>query len=153
MTYMVRVATPADLKHIVAHRAGMFRDMGVPTAPHAISKHFADWLAAAMASGDYRAWLVDSEAGEVVAGAGVIVYPWPPGPNAFDGRRACVFNVYTEPAHRNRGLARRLLDVIHAWCGGEGIKNVMLNASPAALPLYEKIGYKVVDQPMMTLTL
>ena len=51
-------------------------------------------------------------------------------------RIAVVYNVYTEPAHRRQGLARRIMDAIHAWCRDQGIASVALNASarrPAAL--------------------
>ena len=65
--------------------------------------------------GDYRAWLAITPEGEVVAGAGLVVSPWPPGQLTMDGRCACVFNVYTEPAHRRHGLARQLMTVIHDW--------------------------------------
>ena len=47
-------------------------------------------------------------------------------------RLAFVYNVYTEPAHRRRGLARLIMDAIHAWCREEGIGSMALNASPTA---------------------
>ena len=55
---------------------------------------------------------------------------------------AFVYNVYTEPAHRRRGLARMIMDAIHAWCRDEGIGLVGLNASSQARPLYESMGYR-----------
>ena len=153
MGYTLRAAGPADIPAIVAHRERMFRDMGTPAAFAAMAERCTEWLDAAIPAGVYRGWFAESPGGEVVAGAGVIVFPWPPGPMSVDPRCACVVNVYTEPAHRRRGLARLLVETIHGWCGAEGIQRVMLNASPAGHPLYAAMGYKVAEQPMMMVTL
>jgi len=68
-------------------------------------------------------------------------------------RIAVVYNVYTEPAHRRQGLARRIMDAIHAWCRDEGIASVALNASADGRPLYESMGYQLPPNPMMFLGL
>jgi GNAT superfamily N-acetyltransferase len=64
-------------------------------------------------------------------------------------RLAFVYNVYTEPAHRRRGLGRLVMDAIHEWCRGAGIASVALNASRDGQPLYEAMGYSVTSNPMM----
>jgi GNAT superfamily N-acetyltransferase len=68
------------------------------------------------------------------------------------GRLAFVYNVYTEPAHRRRGLARRIMATIHDWCRGAGLPLVALNASRDGQPLYEAMGYQVFPHPMMFFT-
>ena len=82
-----------------------------------------------------------------------LVIPWPPGPLTMDPRCGFVFNVYTVPAHRQQGLARRLMDAMHDWCRGEGIERVALNASTFGQPLYEQMGYTVTHEPMMRMRL
>lgn len=149
MTYSIRPATIADIPHIVAHREGMFRDMGTKADLPAMATAFARWLATAMPAGDYRSWLASTPGGEVVAGAGLVVFAWPPGPMAMDGRCACVFNVYTHPTHRRNGLARKLVEAIHDWSRAQGIERVILNASRDGLPIYKAMGYVEVEQPMM----
>ena len=69
-----------------------------------------------MPAGTYRAWLVEDEGAAIVAGGGITILPWPPGPRYPGDRIAFVFNVYTEPAHRRRGIGRLVMDAIHAWC-------------------------------------
>ena len=91
--------------------------------------------------------------GEVAAGGGLIVIPWPPGPMTMDPRCGFVFNVYTRPAHRKQGLGRRLMDAMHDYCRAEGIERVVLNASTFGKPLYDAMGYVVADEPMMRLRL
>jgi GNAT superfamily N-acetyltransferase len=149
--YRVRVATLDDIRTLVRHRIGMFTDMGVPLDVAALETAFRRWLAELMPAGTYRAWLVETDAGEIAAGGGITILPWPPGPRYVGDRLAFVYNVYTEPAHRRRGLARLLMDTIHIWCREAGVTSMALNASDDGRPLYEALGYQVAPNPMMFL--
>jgi GNAT superfamily N-acetyltransferase len=149
-TYRVREATLEDLDVLVRHRVGMFADMGAELDVEAIETAFRAWLRMTMSSGEYYAWVCETPSGEIVAGAGISLLHWPPGPQfGSDGRLAFVYNVYTEPAHRRQGLARRLMDTIHAWCAGRGIGALALNAAPAARHLYDSMGYFEAPSPML----
>jgi GNAT superfamily N-acetyltransferase len=127
--YIVREATLADVDVLVRHRIGMFTDMGVPLDAASLEASFRAWLAETMPAGTYRAWLAEDATGTVAAGGGITVLPWPPGPQYMGNRLAFVYNVYTEAAHRRRGLARLIMDVIHAWCRDNGVASIALNAS------------------------
>ena len=131
----------------------MFTDMGVPLDASELDRAFRTWLAAMMPAGTYRGWLVEASDGEVAGGGGTTIIPWPPGPRYGGDRLAFVYNVYTEPAHRRRGLARLIMETIHAWCRAEGIGSVALNASRDGKPLYEAMGYAESTSPMMFLPL
>ena len=158
--YLVRPATLADADTLVAHRTAMFADMGVELDRETAAA-FRRWIADAMASGLYRAWVVETAGGgtagpstaAVVAGGGISLLPWPPGPRYPGDRLAFVYNVYTEPAHRRRGLARMVMHAIHAWCREAGVLWVALNASADGRPLYDSLGYYVSPSPMMFLSL
>jgi GNAT superfamily N-acetyltransferase len=151
--YRVRPATIEDANILVHHRIAMFTDMGLTFDVPRLEATFRAWLAASMAAGTYRAWLVDSAGGAVVAGGGITVVPWPPGPTYAGDRLAFVYNVYVEAAHRRRGLARLIMDAIHAWCRSAGITSLALNASREGLPLYQSLGYLESPNPMMFLSL
>src|SRR5262245_48375754 len=146
--YVVRPATLADADVLVRHRLGMFADMGVPVES-GVADAFRRWLGETMPSGVYRAWLRESGRGDVVAGGGITVLPWPPGPRSTHGRLAYVYNVYTEPAHRRRGHAGVIMDTIHTWCREAGVFVVALNASQFGLSLYTSMGYRHAPTPMM----
>jgi len=148
-SYTIRPATFADADALVRHRLGMFTDMGVPFDAAALAPAFRAWLAETMPAGVYRAWLADSASGDIAAGAGITVVPWPPGPHYAGRRLAFVYNVYTEAAHRRRGLARGLMDAIHAWCRANGVTSMALNASRDGRELYDALGYIVAPNPMM----
>lgn len=149
MSYTIRTATIADLPHIVDHREQMFREMGIPAKFEDMAVAADLWLRHAIPSKTYLGWIAESLSGEIAAGGGLIVIPWPPGPISMDPRCGFIFNVYTQPSHRKQGLARRLMEAMHDWCKAEGIERVVLNASPFGKPLYDQIGYVVADQPMM----
>jgi len=146
--YRVRVATLDDLDALVHHRIAMFQDMGVPLDPVAVDAAFRPWLREMMPKGVYRAWVVESGS-RVIAGGGITILPWPPGPRYFSGRLAFVYNVYTEPDHRHRGLGRMVMEAIHAWCREERIGSLALNASRFGQSMYESLGYAVTPSPMM----
>jgi len=153
MTYTIRAATIADIPHIVEHRGAMFREMGIPAEFEKMGVATELWLRHAIPSKIYRGWTAVTDNGDVAAGGGLIVIPWPPGPMSLDPRCGFVFNVYTAPAHRKQGLARRLMDAMHEHCRAEGIERVVLNASTFGKPLYDSMGYVVADEPMMRLRL
>jgi GNAT superfamily N-acetyltransferase len=160
-TYHVRPATLDDVDTLVHHRVGMFSDMGTLFDVTAIENAFRAWLAEMMPAGTYRAWVVETgsegqaeaghrgRSGEIVAGGGITILPWPPGPNYVGGRIAFVYNVYTERSHRRLGLARLVMDTIHAWCRKNGIGVIALNTSQEGRPLYEAMGYQPAPSPLM----
>jgi GNAT superfamily N-acetyltransferase len=153
MNYTIRPATVADIPHIVLHRAQMFRDMGIPAVFDDMAAASTRWLGEAIPSKTYRGWIAATSSGEVAAGGGLIVIPWPPGPLSMDPRCGFIFNVYTDPQHRRQGLARRLMDAMHGHCREEGIERVVLNASVFGRPIYEEMGYVATAEPMMRIRL
>jgi GNAT superfamily N-acetyltransferase len=151
--YHLRTATIDDADALVHHRIAMFQDMDIPFDPPVLDRAFRPWLLDRMRDGTYHAWVVEDPSGVIVAGAGATVVPWPPGPQYLNERIAIVYNVYTEPAHRRRGLARLLMDTIHGWCRASGITSVALNASRDGRHLYESMGYQLPASPMMFLSI
>jgi GNAT superfamily N-acetyltransferase len=158
LDYRIRSATHDDADVLVHHRVAMFKDMGVVFDADTLGNAFRRWLGSVMAEGTYRAWLVEHHPTSnqeplprdgIVAGGGITVIPWPPGPRYAGDRLAFVYNVYTEPAHRRRGLSRLVMETIHEWCRAEGITSLALNTSQAGQPLYESMGYVVTPSPMM----
>lgn len=154
--YSIRPATLADDGVLVHQRLAMFEAMGRPFDRPTLEAAFRAWLHEHLPRGTYRAWLVEAHGAHdhsVVAGGGLTIIPWPPGPGYAGDRLAFVYNLFTEPAHRQRGLARLVMHAIHAFCREEGIGSLALNASQSGQPLYESLGYAVTPSPMMFLSL
>lgn len=148
----VRLADATDISTIARHRAGMFADMGLlPDESHfTLVLMTTDYLQSAIPSGEYLGWLAVLEADPrmVIGGAGVQlrrVLPFPSegprGPTIALGRQAIVLNVYTDPAWRRRGVARRLMETVLAWARAHQIESLVLHASDDGRVLYEDLGF------------
>jgi GNAT superfamily N-acetyltransferase len=145
----IRRATVTDATTIAEHRVGMFRDMGyVPNEELAQQLRDASiaTIGAALSDGTYVGWLAINSANEVVAGAGVHIKPHlprfaPDRQSVETGPLPLVVNVYTEPAWRQRGVARALMQTIMEWATKQGFDRVLLHSSDAGRPLYESLGF------------
>jgi GNAT superfamily N-acetyltransferase len=152
MPYAIRAASADDVPVLVQHRELMFREMGTQADWMAMADGCARWYREAMAAGTLQGWLAELD-GTAVGGGGLIVLPWSPGPTRFDPRMGWVINVFVDPAHRGHGLARRLMEAMHAWCREQGIQRIALNATAAGEPTYRALGYAALHEPMMRLDL
>jgi GNAT superfamily N-acetyltransferase len=142
-SYQIRPAEACDAGIIARQRAAMFRDMGLvsPEEGELLRSASEPWVAALLSNGGYFGWLVEYD-NVVVAGGGIIIRELPPTPGCYRiGRWGNIMSVYTEPTHRRRGLARRLMETILAWCGSHAIDQVTLAASDEGRPLYEAMGF------------
>ncbi|HTX34681.1 MAG TPA: GNAT family N-acetyltransferase [Bryobacteraceae bacterium] len=146
----IRSATPdaADLDAIVHHRRAMFRDMGYSDehALDAMRADFRPWLQRKMQAGEYLAWFALAPGAAVAAGVGLWLMDWPPHMVASGRWRGNILNVYCEPAHRRRGMARALMEVALAWCAANQVGAVILHASPHGRALYESLGFTATNE-------
>ncbi len=152
-TVLVRLATVADLDTIVRHRRLMFEEMGVGSKAEldAMEASAKPFLKNALEDGSYRGWLA-LIGDRVVAGGGLVIVGFPPGPHDSCPRRAWILNMYTEPEYRRRGLARRLVETMIAWCREEGLGSVSLHASASGRPLYELLGFHPTNEMRLLLS-
>jgi GNAT superfamily N-acetyltransferase len=154
--YTIRQATPADAATLAHQRAAMFRDMGWVTDGEAaqIEEAARPRLAEMIAAGEYFGWVVEissEDGGQVVAGGGIILRRLLPRPGSLEGgEEAYILNVYTEPEHRRRGVARRLMRALLAWCDERGAARVTLHASDGGRPLYEELGFAPTNEMRLT---
>ena len=152
--FSLRKATVADADVIARHRALMFEEMQelAPARADELREKTSRYLREALARGEYVGWLaIPKDApGTIVAGAGVQVrntLPHPREPvDAPHGRQAIVLNVYTEPAWRGRGAAELLMRQVMAWAGESGMHTLVLHASDAGRPLYERLGFVATNE-------
>ena len=152
MGYTIRIASAGDIPHVVHHRERMFREMGTVCDYEAMAAACTRWYTEAVPAGIYRGWMAEHDA-RVIGGSGMIVVPWSPGPSRLDPRMAWVYNIFVEPGHRSRGVARLLMEAMHAWCRDRGIERLALNATEVGARVYHAQGYSVVPEPMMRLDL
>jgi len=148
----LRPADVSDLAAIMRHRRCMFREMGFrdEAALDAMEATSAPFIKTGLETGSYRGWLVESAAG-VVAGGGVVIAGYPSAPHDPRPRRAWILNMYTEPEHRGRGLAKAIMEAMVQWCREQGFAWVSLHASDAGRHLYESLGFKPTNEMRLPL--
>jgi len=149
---LIRPASPADIPEILRQRRRMYEDMHYTDSAtlDAMASLSSDYLRTAMADGSFRAWLA-ADGTRVVAGGAVIISPWPAHPYDLECRRATILNVYTDPEYRRRGIARKLMQTIIAWCQHEGFARVTLHASDDGRHLYESLGFEPSNEMRLRL--
>ncbi len=149
----VRRATVDDVAALVHQRVSMYRDMG--ELPESKAQEFtnaaAGYFRAAIASGEYVAWLaVTGEVQEeVIAGAGLIVLPMIPRPapdGSIEVREGTVVNVYTAPAWRRKGLGALVMKRVLHYARENQINRLSLHASDDGRPLYELLGFAPTNE-------
>lgn len=151
--FKIREATLADLKIVMHHRRSMFFDMGYrdEAALAAMEATSEPFLMKRLADGSYRGWFVVEASGKVIAGGGIIIFEYHSSPSDPHPKRPLVVNLYTEPEYRRRGLARRLMEIMIAWCKQEGFGSVLLHASDEGRPLYEALGFAPTNEMRLKL--
>jgi GNAT superfamily N-acetyltransferase len=138
----LRPVAPGDLDTIVRHRSAMFRDSGRPAELiAALEAPFRAWLAPRLDDGRYFGWIIEQD-GTPVAGIGMMELEWPPHPShPTSDRRGYILNVYVEPTHRRRGLARRLMAAATDEAKARCLEFVVLHATEQGRSLYASLGW------------
>ena len=95
---------------------------------------------------------VAREGGEIAACALMLIMEKPMSPAFSNGRTGMVLNVYTRPAFRRQGHARRLMGLMLADARALELSAVDLKATEAGEPLYRSLGFADSGQKYKNLT-
>jgi len=149
----IREATARDLTHILGHRRSMFEAMGErdTASLEAMQTASESYFRSALENGTYCGWLAEESEGQAVGGGGIVISAWPAMPRAPQARRATILNMYTDPAYRRRGIARRLMETMVEWLIAQGFCEVSLHASDFGRPLYEQLGFRPTNEMRLAL--
>jgi GNAT superfamily N-acetyltransferase len=132
------------------HRALMFQEMGrlAADAVEIVTRTAAAYFETAIPGGAYAAWVAApiDQPTVIVAGGGALrrtLLPRPHDghPEVIVDEEALIVNVYTDPAWRRLGIAASIMGHILDWTRAEGIARVVLHASAAGRPMYERMGF------------
>ena len=138
----IRTLHANDIDLVCRHREAMFRDAGRPDdVLRRMTEHFRVWVKPRLQDGSYFGYVM-SDDGAPVAGIGLMLIDWPPHPeHPAQDKRGYVLNVYVEPSHRSRGLARELMKLAEAELLGRGAGYGVLHATEKGRPLYQGLGW------------
>lgn len=150
MTLTTRPLTTEDLELICQQRERIFRESNAPGRTEEIlatqTAHFRPWLAQRLREKSYFGYIVE-DAGKPVAGIGLMLIDWPPGPShPTSDKRGYVLNVFVEPSHRRKGLAAILMELADRDFAARGASYAVLHSTRMGRPLYEKIGWNATNE-------
>ena len=101
-----------------------------------------------IASGDFISFLAFG-GNTAAACSGMSLQVHPPTYTNPSGKSGYVTNMFTRPEWRHRGLALMLVDRLVDAARTAGCAALYLNASAMGRPLYEKYGFRTVENEMV----
>lgn len=156
MTPSLRPATADDIPLLIKARLDFLHALGhtippgdVPKATRQLESFLCEHL-----DRDLFAWIALE--GKTIAAAGFLqVYQVMWQPAASEGQFGRIINILTWPEFRNQGVARAIMHVLTQKAGDLKLSYIDLDASPEGQPLYESLGFSLLDakHPPMRLTL
>jgi GNAT superfamily N-acetyltransferase len=147
MGLKVRRATLKDLPLLIRHRRGMFEDMKRGTKA-SLDKHdrdYANWARKRMRDGSLVGFvaMVDGD----VAGSGCVwLREKQPAPGYPGGRVPYLLSMFTERHKRGLGAATAIVKAALAWAKNRKLPLMLLHASDAGRPIYERLGFMATNE-------
>lgn len=142
MSPTLRPSTLADLETHVAHRVAMFCDMemGTEEGLKRMAEAFRTQLRSWLVTGQCRGLLLEED-GRAVVSVLLLLKDTLPTPVTPLSVRGYLFNLYTLPTHRRKGLAGHITDAALDLARGMGIEIMELHASLEAEGMYQRMGF------------
>ena len=150
----------ADAALLARQRCAMFAAMGtLGGAEEAgeLESEARGWIARELARGTFYSWVVKYRgapggASEIVAGGGLQLRELMPRPgHARGGHEGLILSVWTDQAHRRRGLASAIVESMLAWCREQGVRRLTLHASADGRRVYERLGFAQTNEMRLEL--
>ena len=143
----IRTGTIAELQTFASFWLAMFEEAAILRERDLAAGwrgRFCDYLGERIKAGEAR-FFVALDNAEIVGTAGAIV---------ADGyayvihriKRGYIFGVRVAPAHRHRGIARRLTEEAIAFLRQCGCAKIRLHASPLGRRIYERLGFRPTNE-------
>jgi GNAT superfamily N-acetyltransferase len=146
---VIRKATAADIDELVRVRLLFLDEVNSPgEQPQGFAGTTGEYFTRAMADGSVATWLAE-EGGQIAATSSVCYYHVAPSYHNPDGAVAYIFNVFTLPQFRRRGLGAELFGRIVDEAKGRGYRTLALHATREGRRMYEKFGFEGTDDEMV----
>ena len=150
MALVYKRATLADLDILVETRVEVLRAanrLDTSADMTQVERETRAYYRSALADGTHTAYLVFD--GDLFVGAGgVSYYSVMPTYHNPTGQKAYIMNMYTRPAYRRQGIARRTLDLLMRNSKSRGVRAISLEATEMGRPLYEAYGFVPMTSEM-----
>lgn len=124
-------------------------------APRELDEHdavYRRWARRGLATGTFLARIVETADGTAVGSGALWLMPMQPRPGPLGrGRMPYLLSMFTEPAYRGRGVARRIVRELLRWSRARGYGRVVLHASAAGRSVYARLGFRSGSEMRRTL--
>lgn len=154
LKFRITPATADDVPVLVEHHRRMFEEVLISRGvdPNTLDAELLDRAYLNKLNNELgttcNLWVVRTDNNDVVASGGVTMVSMVPVPDDYSCTVAYIHSVFTETEFRKHGLAEQVMETIRQFCKKKGIKRLILNASDAGAPLYEKLGFEPATNSM-----
>ena len=139
MDIVYRKLTASDLETFIRMRIDQLREEG-STEDIDLVPALRDYYERHMADGTFVSFLaLDGE--KIVATSGMSFVERPPYFGCPSGKLGILSSMYTLPAYRRRGIARKLLSLVTGEARAWGCGSVWITASDMGVKLYTAFGF------------
>lgn len=150
--FSVRRAGVEDMELVINLRIRFLREELKITDDESIdTSYIRRYVEEKLPSGEFLVWLAEYEGRAAGIGALVINHQ-PPKFRSDTELYALIYNMYTIPGYRRRGVAASVLQHMSEYLRENGIHYIILYASDMGRSVYERFGFKASDH-YMTLSL
>src|SRR5271157_970420 len=142
--FTVRRASEADLDVLVEQRVSMYREMMTDIKPdfRAYGRRYRSWARKMMKRKKLVSFLVIAGRDKPVAGGSLWIRENQPSPRFPGTEIPYLMSMFTDPAHRRKGLATLVVKEATRWSRKHGYPRVTLHASNMGEPVYAKLGFQ-----------
>jgi len=151
-----RRANVSDVKVLVDYRIRFLNELyhhPEDSETQVLREALQEYFSEAIPSNSFIAWLAECD-GKVVGTGGMVVWQIPGRYEGLEsGRAGYIFNMYTIPEARRKGICTRLLKQLIREAKSLGIRYLHLHASKDGEDIYKKAGFVDPDQPELKLRL
>ena len=144
---IIRKIIPADIESIVNMRMRMLVETTDDPMPDGLEKQIRRFVRRHMEDGTCMGVLAEQN-GQVIADAVIYLFETMPDEINMVGRTAMLYNVYTIPEFRDQGIMTKMLPVVIDLAREAGAVELKMTAAPKAIPLYERMGFRVNEDAM-----
>ena len=135
-----RLASLNDIQLLIDLRKQLLVEEGQIVSSH-IEEELKSFFENQISSNQYVQWLVEQN-NLIIATGAIQLISFPPSYFNPTGIRGYISNMYTHLDHRNKGIAKQLLNQLLTEAKRRKVHHIFLISSQIGKPLYKKMGFK-----------
>ena len=144
---LIREISPADVEIIARMRVQMLDEVTDEPLPWQLEGSVRRFVWRHMQDRTCLGVVAEDE-GRVIADAVIYLFETMPDEVNVRGLTAMLYNVYTLPEYRGRGIMAQMLPEVIRLAKEAGAVELKMTAEKKAIPLYERMGFHVNDDAM-----